>query len=104
MVTNGLPKPQAVEALGKMFAMESSVEVKSHLLEELGDLEEPAAFDQIVKAFDSHQPQEVWVAAIEALETLGDQRAIPILRQQLTDPDEEIRDAADYALKTLTGK
>jgi HEAT repeat protein len=97
----GVPKPQIASALGYLFRDENSVEVKSDILNELGDLEEPSAYDQIVQGLDQRQPDEVRVAAIEALDSLGDKRALPILQPLLTDRDEDVRDAAQSATDSL---
>jgi len=97
----GVPKQQIASALGYMFRDENSVEVKTDILNELGDLDDPSAFDQIVRGLDQHQPDEVRTAAIEALDSLGDKRAIPVLQPLLADRDEDIRDAAQSATDSL---
>jgi hypothetical protein len=97
----GVPKPQIASTLGYMFRDENSVEVKTDILDELGDLDDPSAFDQIVQGLDQHQPDEVRTAAIQALDSLGDKRAIPLLQPLLADRDEDIRDAAQSATDSL---
>ena len=97
----GVPQQQLASALGYMFRDENSVEVKTDILNELGDLNDPSAFDQIVRALDQRQPDEVRVAAIEALDSLGDKRAIPVLQPLLADRDEDVRDAAQTATDSL---
>jgi HEAT repeat protein len=97
----GVPKQQIASTLGYMLRDENSVEVKTDILDELGNLDDPAAFDQIVQALDQHQPDEVRTAAIEALDSLGDKRAIPVLQPLLTDRDEDIRSAAQSATDSL---
>jgi HEAT repeat protein len=97
----GVPKPQIASALGYLFRDENSVEVKTDILNELGDMEDPSAYDQIVQGLDQRQPDEVRVAAIEALDSLGDKRALPILQPLLTDRDEDVRDAAQSAIDSL---
>lgn len=100
----GVPKQQVASALGYMFRDENSVEVKTDILGDLGDLDDPSAFDQIVPALDSKQPDEVRTAAIEALDSLGDKRAIAVLQPLLTDRDKDIRDAAQTATDSLNGQ
>lgn len=97
----GVPKQQIASALGYMLRDENSVEVKTDILDELGNLDDPSAFDQIVQALDQHQPDEVRKAAVEALDSLGDKRAIAVLQPLLTDRDEDIRDAAQTATDSL---
>jgi hypothetical protein len=97
----GVPKQQIASALGYMLRDENSVEVKTDILIELGNLDDPSAFDQIVQAIDQHQPDEVRIAGIEALDSLDDKRAIPVLQPLLTDRDGDIRDAAQTATDSL---
>jgi anti-sigma factor ChrR (cupin superfamily) len=101
LADDGVPKPQIASTLGYMLHDENSVEVKTDILNQLGDLGDPAAFDQIVPTLDQHQPDEVRTAAIEALDSLGDKRAIPLLQPLLTDRDGDIRDAAQTATDSL---
>jgi hypothetical protein len=97
----GVPKPQIASGLGYLFRDETSVEVKTDILNELSNLEDPSAYDQIVAGLDRHQPDEVHTAAIEALDYLGDKRAIPFIQSFLTDRDEDVRDAAQSTIDSL---
>ena len=97
----GVPNPQIASALGYLFRDETSVEVKTDILNELGNLEDPSAYDQIVAGLDQHQPDEVHTAAIEELGFLGDKRAIPLIQPFLTDRDSDVRDAAQSAIDSL---
>src|ERR1017187_9937332 len=97
----GVPKPQIASGLGYLFRDENSTEVKADILNELGNLEDPSAYDQVVAGLDQHQPDEVHTAAIEALDSLGDKRAIPLLQPFLTDRDEDVRNAAQSAIDSL---
>lgn len=102
MAGAGASKPEVAQALGTMFHEETGVELKTDLLDKLSDLEDPAAFRQIVQGLDPKQPDEVRVAAISALEDLGDPQAIPVLQQLLSDSDQDVREAAQDALEQLT--
>jgi hypothetical protein len=97
----GVPKPQIASALGDLFRDENSTEVKADILNELGNLEDPSTYDQIVAGLDQHQPDEVHTAAIEELDSLGDKRAIPLIQPFLTDRDEDVRNAAQSATDSL---
>jgi HEAT repeats len=97
----GIPKPQIASALGYLFRDENSTDVKTEILNELGNLEDPSAYDQVVAGLDQHQPDEVHTAAIEALDSLGDKRAIPLIQPFLTDRDEDVRTAAQSATDSL---
>ena len=96
-----VPKPQVAVALGTMLQQENSVDVKTDILDELGNLDDPAAFDQIIQGLGQNQPQEVRIEAIDALDSLGDKRAIPLLQQLLSDHDTDIREAAQNAIDNL---
>ncbi len=96
-----VPKPQVAVALGTMLQHENSVDVKTDILDELGNLDDPAAFDQIIQGLGQNQPQEVRIEAIDALDMLGDKRALPLLQRLLSDHDTEIRVAAQDAIDSL---
>ena len=98
----GVPRPQIASALGYLFRNENSVDVKTDILGTLGDMDDPSAFDQIVPGLDQHQSDEVHAAAIEALDSLGDKRAIPLIQPFLTDRDGDVRDAAKSAIDSLS--
>lgn len=97
----GVPKAQIASALGYLFRDENSVDVKTDILNELGDLDDPSAFGQVIAGLDQHQPDEIHTAAIEALDSLGDKRAIPLIQPFLTDRDEDVRNAAQSAIDSL---
>ena len=97
----GVPKPEIASALGYLFRDENSTEVKTDILNELGNLEDPSAYDQIVAGLGQSQPDEVHAAALEELDDLGDKRAIPLIQPFLTDRDEDVRNAAQSAIDSL---
>ena len=97
----GVPKPQIASALGDLFRDENSVDVKTDILNELGNLEDPSAYDQIVAGLDQHQSDEVHTVAIEELDSLSDRRAIPLIQPFLTDRDADVRNAAQSAIDSL---
>ncbi|HVM61685.1 MAG TPA: HEAT repeat domain-containing protein [Verrucomicrobiae bacterium] len=102
LVDAGVPKPQIASALGYLYSSDNSVDVKVDILSALGDLEDPSAFDPIVRGLDPHQPDEIHDAAIEALDSLGDKRAIPLIQPFLSDRDQDVRESAQSALDSLT--
>jgi len=104
LADDGVPKPQIASALGDLFRDENSADVKVDILNELGNLEDPSAYDQIVAGLDQHQPDEVHAAALEELDALGDKRAIPLVQPFLTDRDADVRDAAKSAIDSLNGQ
>jgi len=102
MANDGVPKPQVAAALGKMLREETSVEVAADILVELADLDDPAALGQILPSLDLRQPEEIRLAAIEALDDLDDVRAIPALKQLLKDRSQEVREAAQDAIDSIS--
>ncbi len=100
----GVSDPQVASTLGRMLRAETSVEVKADILNELANLDHPSAFQEITLGADQAQPPEVRKAAIRALDTLGDQRALPLLRRLLTDRDAEVREAAQDALNSFNAQ
>ena len=70
LADEGVPKPAIADTLGKMFQIEPTVEIRINILDELGALETPAAFDIITAAFSPSQPAEVQEAGSSAAESL----------------------------------
>jgi len=83
----GLPSEEIADALGRMFEQERSTELKVTILEELGGLQGPAAFDKILLGLNVTQPSEAREAAVSALGDLRDPRALSVLRELLQDRD-----------------
>jgi HEAT repeat protein len=98
LVDDNVPVREIVEALGVMFHQEQSVEVKTDILNNLLNLDDPSSYQLIVQGADPNQPQEVRKAAIAVLGDYDDTWAVPTLQQLLSDGDAEIRQAAQEAL------
>jgi HEAT repeat protein len=101
LADDGVPKSQIASGLGYLFQDENSVEVKTDILNELGNLEDPSAYNQIVAGLDRSQPDEIHAAAIEELGFSGDKRAIPLIQPFLADRDQDVRSAAQLAIDSL---
>jgi uncharacterized protein (UPF0147 family) len=101
LALKGVDKADIARALGSMFAVEKSAKIKNSILDELYALGGPFVFQQATIGVLPTQPLEVRDEAISILEELGDRRAIPTLQPLLTDRDENIREAARDAIKSL---
>jgi len=104
LVDDDVPVPEVVEALGVMFHQERTVEVKTDILNNLLNLEDPSSYQLIIQGLDPNQPQEVRTAAISVLGGYDDSWAVPTLQQLLSDSDAEIRQAAQDALAERTNQ
>ena len=104
LVDEDVPVHEVVEALGVMFHQERSVEVKTDILNNLLNLDDPASYQLLVQGADPNQPQEVRKAAIEVLGNYDDSWAVPTLQQLVSDGDAEIRQAAQDALAAKTNQ
>jgi HEAT repeat protein len=64
-------KPEEVaDALGRMFNMETNTDLKTEIVDELGDLETPAAMQPLLAALNPGQPPEIQEAVADAVDTL----------------------------------
>jgi|SRR5579862_6410181 len=102
LTDDDVPVREVVEALGVMFHQERSIEVKTEILNNLLNLDDPASYELIVQGVDSNQPQELRKTAIAVLGDYDDSWAVPTLQQLLSDGDAEIRQAAQQALAQKT--
>ena len=101
LADKGVNKGDIARALGSMFAMENSAIIKTSILDELDALGGSSVLEQVSVGLLPDQPLEVRDEAISILHDLGDKRAISNLQPLLTDPDENIRDAARDAINSL---
>jgi HEAT repeat protein len=103
LADDNVPVREVVEALGVMFHQERSIEVKTGILNNLLNLDDPASYELLVQGVASDQPQELRKTAIAVLGDYDDSWAVPTLQQLLSDSDAEIRQAAQDALVGKTG-
>lgn len=80
---------------------ESAMAAAEMLLSMLGLEKKPDAFEPVVGLLDPKYPAALRELAITTLEDLEDKRAIPHLQRLLTDPDENVRAAAQAAIEWL---
>jgi hypothetical protein len=93
----------SVQALGRLFQKETDPDLKDDLLSALwvidgSDKEKVAVYALAVR---SNQPDEVRKEAIDGLSDIEDAAALPVLQALLTDPSQEIRDAAQEAIDSV---
>ena len=101
LVDKGADKGDVAKALTSMFGMEKSTNIKVAILDELAALDPPSLLEQVMSALLPDQPPEVRDEAVSILQDLGDKRAIPALQTLLNDPDEDLREEAQEAIKSL---
>jgi hypothetical protein len=104
LTDDDVPVRDVVEALGVMFHQERSIEVKTDILNNLLNLDDPSSYQLLVQGVDPNQPQELRKAAISVLGDYDDTWAVPTLQQLLSDGDPEIRQAAQEALAGKTDR
>lgn len=95
--------PEALNVLGRLFRNEKDTQLKAEILTCVDSFDEPVNTKLFIlsTAISAGQPEEVREAAIDALESVVDRRAIPIWRTLLNDKDFEIRDAAKEQIEDL---
>ena len=87
----------ALDALAKLITTDPSPDVRVAATYSLKESEDPGAVDVLILGLDQEDP-EVLEEVIDGLWFIGDRRARPHLRRFLDHPNEDIRDAAEYAL------
>lgn len=92
------PTGIALDHLASIVTTDPSPDVRIAAAETLGDSKDPKALDALVLALQDENP-EVLVEVIDALVSLENRRVIPYLQPLLQHPDEDVRDAAEYALE-----
>ena len=95
--------PEAISSLGRLFQMEKDPDLKTEILDSLFDID---GHDQLKAALlaagaGTDQPKEVRQSAVDGLEDIKPEIAIPILRALTSDQDEEIRESAKDAIEML---
>lgn len=97
------PGPESIQALSRLFDLETDADLKVDLLDSLLGIEGFAEekLKMLTKGTQKGLPSDVRQSAIDGLIDLEDQRVIPVLNGLLNDPDEEIRESAKDALEML---
>jgi hypothetical protein len=95
--------PEAISSLGRLFHMEKDPDLKTEILDSLFDIdgqdESKAAL--LAAGAGTDQPKDVRQSAIEGLEDVKPEIALPILKALASDPDPDISEAAKDSLETV---
>lgn len=98
-----LATPEAVEILRQRFFIEPDVDVKADIVAGLVDEQKPQTrevrFGILAAALAPTQSIEVRETAVSMLVEFDDVRAVALLQNLLSDPNEEIREAAREAIE-----
>jgi len=90
----------ALDALARIITTDPSPDVRVAATYSLKESEDPGAVDVLILGLDDKDP-EVLEEVIDGLWLLGDPRALPHLQRMLDHPNEDVRDAAEYALENF---
>ena len=88
----------ALNSLATVITTDPSPEVRSAAIYALKESEDPGAVDVLIIGLDNEDP-EILLEIIDALWFLEDRRAIPHIQRMLEHPNEEVREAAMFALE-----
>ena len=87
----------ALDALAKLITTDPSPDVRAAAVYSLKESDDPGAVDVLILGLDNEDP-EVLEEVIDGLWFIGDRRAYSHLQRMLEHPNEDVRDAAEYAL------
>jgi hypothetical protein len=100
---SAVDSPDTVDAIGQLFLGEKDKELKIELVNSLLDIDgqNDKKLAILSTAVHGDQPKDVRLEGIDGMGDTEDKRAIQILQGMLTDPDEDIRDAAKDTIDQL---
>ena len=100
---SAVDSPETVDAIGRLFLNEKDKELKIELVNSLLDIDgqNDKKLAILSTAVHGDQPKDVRLEGIDGMGDTEDKRAIQILQGMLTDPDEDIRDAAKDTIDQL---
>ena len=95
--------PEAVATLGRLFHVEKDPDLKIEILSSLFDFDglDDRKITILGAGIAADQPKEVREEAIDSLGDVDSKYALPLLQSLLSDPDEEIREAAKDQIELL---
>ncbi len=91
----------ALDYLAQLLTTDPSPEVRIAATYALENSEDPRAVDVLIQGLTNENP-DVLVEIIDSLAFFGDRRAVPYLQPLLDHPNEDVREAAEAALETLS--
>lgn len=100
---SSVDSPDTIDAIGRLFLGEKDKELKIELVNSLLDIDgqNDKKLAILSTAIRGDQPKDVRLEGIDGMGDTEDKRAIQILQGMLTDPDEEIREAAQDTIDQL---
>ncbi|HXI84079.1 MAG TPA: hypothetical protein VNL17_08320 [Verrucomicrobiae bacterium] len=100
---SSVESPDTVDTIGRLFLNEKDKELKVELVNSLLDIEgqNEKKLAILSTAVRGDQPKDVRLQGIDAMGDTEDKRAIQILQGMLTDPDQDIIDAAKDTIDQL---
>jgi len=102
---SSVDSPDTIDSIGRLFLNEKDKELKIELVNSLLDIDgqNDKKLAILSTAVRGDQPKDVRLEGIDGMGDTEDKRAIQVLQGMLTDPDEDIREAAQdtiYQLQT----
>jgi hypothetical protein len=100
---SSVESPNAVDAIGRLFLNEKDKELKIELVNSLLDIDGQTDKKLAIlsTAVRGDQPKEVRLEGIDGMGDTEDKRAVQILQGMLTDPDQDIIEAAKDTIDQL---
>ena len=95
--------PATIDAVTRLFLSERDTDLKVELVNSLSDIdgENDKKLTLLTGAIRPDQPKDVRLEAIDAFTDTDDKRSIQVLQGLLSDPDQEVREAAQDAIDQL---
>jgi hypothetical protein len=100
---SSVDSPDTIDTIGRLFLNEADKELKIELVNSLLDIDgqNDKKLAILSTAIRGDQPKDVRLEGIDGMGDTEDKRAIQILQGMLTDPDEDIREAAQDTIDQL---
>jgi hypothetical protein len=100
---SSVDSPDTIDSIGRLFLNEKDKELKIELVNSLLDIEgqNDKKLAILSTAVRGDQPKDVRLEGIDGMGDTEDKRAIQVLQGMLTDPDEDIREAAQDTIDQL---
>ena len=100
---SSVDSPDTIDSIGRLFLSEKDKELKIELVNSLLDIDgqNDKKLAILSTAIRGDQPKDVRLEGIDGMGDTEDKRAIQVLRGMLTDPDEDVREAAQDTIDQL---
>jgi hypothetical protein len=100
---SSVDSPDTIDSIGRLFLNEKDKELKIELVNSLLDIDgqNDKKLAILSTAVRGDQPKDVRLEGIDGMGDTEDKRAIQVLRGMLTDPDEDVREAAQDTIDQL---